>query len=128
MAYQLLPNLILVLCIVGLLLLVLRRLPEASSLDQQEADAHAEPQVRLLAKGLPARAASRSRAIIQVAAKRVWHFMLEAKGLRQGPAINYRMKKTIGHHKNSLIFECYIFFSKLLCYFGIFWGFDGSII
>ncbi len=95
MAYQLLPNLILLLSILGVFILVLRRLPEATDVDKQEAEAHAEPQARLLAKGLPARAASRSRAAIAVNVKRIWHFMLEAKGLRQAPAVNYKMNKIL---------------------------------
>ncbi len=93
MAYQLLPNLILLLSILGVFVLVLRRLPEASQLDREQAAADAEPSLRLLAKGLPAKAASRSRAVLIVAIRRVWHFMLEAKGMRQGPAANYRIKK-----------------------------------
>jgi tetratricopeptide (TPR) repeat protein len=93
LAYQLLPNLILLLSILGVFVLVLRRLPEASNLDQKEAAAHAEPSLKLLAKGLPAKAASRSRAALSVAFRRLWHFMLEAKGMRQGPAVNYRIKK-----------------------------------
>lgn len=93
MAYQLLPNLILLLSILGVFVLVLRRLPEATNLDQQDAAARAAPGLRLMAKGLPAQAASRSRAVMAVAIRRVWHFMLEAKGMRQGPAVNYRIKK-----------------------------------
>jgi len=93
LAYQLLPNIILLLALLGMFVLVLRRLPEASDLDAQESAEHAKPQEHLLAKGLPARAASRGRAMVTVAVRRVWHFMLEAKGLRQGPAVNYKIKK-----------------------------------
>lgn len=93
MAYQLLPNIILLLSILGIFVLVLRRLPEATSLDDEEAAAAAEPRLRMLAKGLPARAASRSKALLSVTVRRVWNFMLEAKGLRQGPAVNYKIKK-----------------------------------
>lgn len=93
MAYQLLPNLILLLSIIGILILVLRRLPEASTLDQQEAEIRAQPQARLQAKGLPARAASRTKAFLQTIIQRIWHFMLEAKGLRQGAAVDYKLKK-----------------------------------
>lgn len=93
MAYQFFPNIILLLSILGVFVLVLRRLPEATSLDNREAEAHAEPARLLEAKGLPALVASRGKAVAVVAVRRVWHFMLEAKGLRQGPAINYKIKK-----------------------------------
>lgn len=93
MAYQLLPNLILVLAIIGILVLVLRRLPEAAALKRQQDEIENEPQQRMLAKGLPARTASRTKAAATIVIQRVWHFMLEAKGLRQTPAVNYKMKK-----------------------------------
>lgn len=71
----------------------MRRLPEATSQDQEEAEAHAEPQRLMEAKGLPARVARRGKAVVLVSIKRVWHFMLEAKGLRQSPLVSYKIQK-----------------------------------
>ncbi len=45
------------------------------------------------AKGLPARAARRGKAVILVTIRKVWHFMLEAKGLRQAPAVTHKITK-----------------------------------
>jgi tetratricopeptide (TPR) repeat protein len=92
-SYQILPNVILLLSILGILVLILRRLPEASELRRQDTDVETAPQRLLAAKGLPARAASRGKTMALLGVRRVWNFMLEAKGLRQGPAINYKIKK-----------------------------------
>jgi tetratricopeptide (TPR) repeat protein len=49
----------------------------------------------MAAKGLPAKAASKSKAVFVLNLRRLWNFMLEAKGLRQGPAVNYKIKKML---------------------------------
>jgi tetratricopeptide (TPR) repeat protein len=93
LSYQILPNLILLLAILGVVVLVLRRLPEAASLDKEEAEAHTQPQLLMAAKGLPAKAASRSKAVLVVWFKKLANFILEAKGLRHAPTVNYKIKK-----------------------------------
>jgi tetratricopeptide (TPR) repeat protein len=70
----------------------LRRLPEASHLEQKEST-QVEPEHILAAKGLPVRAALKSKAAASVILRRLWNFMLEAKGLRQTPKVNYRINK-----------------------------------
>ncbi len=79
--------------ILGIIILVLRRLPEADSLDRLEASAHERPQRLMAAKGLPAQAASRSIAAAKIASGKAWRFVLEAKGLKQNPAITHKINK-----------------------------------
>ena len=77
----------------GIIILVLRRLPEATVLDKAEAVEHAQPQHELNAKGFPARTAKRGKEQLLLGAKKTWNFMLEAKGLKHSSAINYKIKK-----------------------------------
>ncbi len=79
----------------GLVLMILRRLPEAV---QQNAAQTPRPGARekLLEKGLPAQAISRLRVRLAYWAKKVWHFILEAKDLRPQAAKGYRIRKIFG--------------------------------
>ncbi len=88
-----LPAIVLLLSILGIIVLVLRRLPEADSLDKKETAAHQRPERLMLAKGLPAQAASRSITAAKLATGKAWRFMLEAKGLRHTPAVTHKINK-----------------------------------
>lgn len=92
MSYQILPNIIFILAVLGILLLVLRRLPEASVLDQQP-ERELDPGKRLLAKGLPAQAFSKISTFLKFWVKKIWNFILEAKDLKPHAAAGYRIKK-----------------------------------
>jgi tetratricopeptide (TPR) repeat protein len=89
--FQLVSNVILLASIVGLIVLVLRRLPEATSAEQVQS--RLEPEAKLAAKGLPAKAVSRTKVIIRMVWQRMWKFMLEAKGLTHTPSVNYKLKR-----------------------------------
>jgi tetratricopeptide (TPR) repeat protein len=95
----------LLISILGIFILVLRRLPQATDLEKKDSAAQERPRLLLLAKGLPAQAVSRGRAIGTVIGKKVWQFMLEAKGLKQAPAVNYKIKKMLkkGEVKNEAV-------------------------
>lgn len=103
MPYNILSNITLLLSILGVIVLVLRRLPEAV---KEDAEAHMilnEPGEALASKGLPAVAVSKTRAWIKVMMHKVWQFMLEAKGLKHAPKINYNFKRILkktGEPKN----------------------------
>jgi tetratricopeptide (TPR) repeat protein len=78
MSYQILPTLIFVLAIFAAILMVLRRLPEASSeLDKQ--DEKKSVQRKLAEKGLPQEKVSKIKHYGVFWAKRAWRFILEAK-------------------------------------------------
>jgi tetratricopeptide (TPR) repeat protein len=99
MPYNLLSNLTLLVSILGIIVLVLRKLPQAV---EEEAEASAilnESGEALASKGLPARAVSRTRSWVKLLSHKVWQFMLEAKGLKHAPKINYNFKRIL--KKNS---------------------------
>lgn len=89
MPYNVLPNIIFILAILGIAAIVLRRLPEAVA-DQNEAK---NPEGKLAEKGLPARSAVRSKMLLKLWARRAWNFILEAKDLRHGSLVGYRIRK-----------------------------------
>ena len=96
LSYQIVPNIIFILAVLGVLLLIVRRLPEAASAqerEQPEAPAHE----KLLAKGLPAIVFSRAETFLKFWIKKIWNFVLEAKDLRPSAAAGYRMKKMFSH-------------------------------
>ncbi|MEZ4180220.1 MAG: tetratricopeptide repeat protein [Candidatus Doudnabacteria bacterium] len=104
--YQTLVNIIFILSVVGAIVLVLRRLPEATSSQSHDASGNknlgqsknisgaiAANKVELLNKGLPLQSLSKLKLILA----KQWHwfsqFLLEAKGLKHSPKINYGVKK-----------------------------------
>lgn len=97
MPYNLLANLILILSILGVIILVVRRLPQAVGQQKQEQIAkQIEEGPDLLAeKGLPTINASRVKVAAKVISHKVWQFMLEAKGLKHAPKISYNFKKIL---------------------------------
>lgn len=95
MPYNLLSNLTLLISILGIIVLVLRRLPQAV---EQDTKAHAElnqPGEALASKGLPAMAVSKTRSWLKLFTHKIWQFMLEAKGLKNTPKINYNFKRIL---------------------------------
>lgn len=92
MSYQLLPNLIFFFCILGIIVLILRRLPEAQNLDTHELKKDA-PEHKLRFKGIPTQSFSRLKAFFKFWLHKIWSSALEAKDLRpQQPSV-YRIKK-----------------------------------
>ena len=92
MSYQIFPNVILILSVLAILLLILRRLPEAGDLVEQT-PASAGVHQKLLAKGLPAEAFSKVPTFFKFWTKKIWNFVLEAKDLKPHSAAGYRMQK-----------------------------------
>ena len=97
MPYNLVANLILIISILGVIIMVVRRLPQAVGEDRQEKlDDDAGVAGELLAeKGLPIKTASRFKSILQIVRHKIWQFMLEAKGLKHAPKINYNFKRIL---------------------------------
>lgn len=91
LSYNILPNIILIFSVLGIILIILRHLPEAQQLQSRED--LADPHAKLRQKGLPAEAASKVKAWVKLLAKKVWNFALEAKDLKPAAATGYRIKK-----------------------------------
>ncbi|HEX3099543.1 MAG TPA: tetratricopeptide repeat protein [Patescibacteria group bacterium] len=103
MPYNLVANLILILSILGVIILVLRRLPQAVDehrVDQLKDDGPEVGEV-LAEKGLPTKTASRIRSFSKIASHKVWQFVLEAKGLKHNPKISYNFKRILKKDKEA---------------------------
>ncbi len=95
MPYNIISNLTLLLSILGIIVLVLRKLPQAVK-HQDAADNNSyEPSQALVDKGLPAQNVSKIRAWLKMTMHKIWQFMLEAKGLKQAPKITYNFKRIL---------------------------------
>lgn len=92
MSYQILPNIIFIFAILGILILILRRLPEAASLDRQTPKEQPLEQ-KLLTKGLPAVAISKIKSFLGFWGKKIWNFALEAKDLKHTAFASYKIKQ-----------------------------------
>ncbi len=97
MPYNLIANLILILSILAVFILVVRRLPQAVDEHKEEklADDSGQAKEALAEKGLPAKTAWRIKAAAKVVWHKIWQFMLEAKGLKHAPKVNYNFKKIL---------------------------------
>ncbi len=96
MSFQVLPNLIFLFSLVGIIVLILRRVPQATgvnSLHALKSEEAPAPEEQLREKGVPAVTLSESRKVVNAAGKKVWKFMLEAKGLSHTATVNHRIKK-----------------------------------
>lgn len=105
MPYNTIMNITFVLSALGVILMVLRRLPEATAKVKAEKRVEIPTQTAdsiLEAKGLPAKAYSRSKNIAQVAWHKIWQFLLEAKGLKHTPIVNYNFQKILKNNKPDL--------------------------
>lgn len=96
MSYQIIPNIIFILSVLGILLIVLRHLSEAKTIPEIPAG---EPNVhkKLLAKGLPAEAFTKIGTFIKFRLAKIWHFVLEAKDLKPHATSGYKIKKLFSH-------------------------------
>lgn len=101
MPYNLVANLILILSILGVIILVMRKLPQAVGKQRDEQLANEGPEVGevLAEKGLPTKAVSKVYSTFKVIVHRVWQFVLEAKGLKHAPKINYNFKRILKKDK-----------------------------
>lgn len=97
MPYNLVANLILIVSILVVIILVVRRLPQAVSEQKTKdlADESGQAGEALAEKGLPTKTVSKLRAGTKVAWHKIWQFMLEAKGLKHAPKINYNFKRIL---------------------------------
>lgn len=99
-------NITFIASIVGVILMVLRRLPEATISDRREqktastqaTSTHAASSA-LFAKGLPIKAYSKTKVIAKQVSHKIGQFLLEAKGLKQAPKISYNFQKVFSKLK-----------------------------
>ncbi len=102
MSFQILPNLIFLFAVLGIIILILRRVPEATG-SGPIPGLHTDPEEERAAddlrrKGVPAAAWSKTQKLVVAVGKRIWRFILEAKGLSQNPKVSYKINKLL---KNS---------------------------
>ena len=103
MPYNIIMNIAFVGSILAVIFMVLRRLPEATVMQQKEksnaeaivSDAHNS----LFDKGLPVRAYSQTKQFFLVFWHKVTQFLLEAKGLKQAPKVQYNFQKILPKRK-----------------------------
>ncbi len=105
MSFQILPNLIFLFAVLGIIILILRRIPEATGSTPLPGINHDPEQLKeagseLRDKGVPVAALSKTRQVIVAAGKKVWRFILEAKGLSQAPRVNYKINKILGRSES----------------------------
>lgn len=96
MSYQIIPNLIFLFCILGLIILILKRLPEAVSLEDKTKNRESTEE-KLAKKGLPTIAFSIFKEKGKFWTKRIWQFALEAKDLKPSAFVGYKIRKLFGY-------------------------------
>lgn len=96
MSYQVIPNVIFLLSVLGIVLMILRHLPKAASLEEQKPDLTPVEQ-KLAIKGLPVVAVFWLKSFTKWWVKKIWNFILEAKDLRPSALNGYKIKKIFGH-------------------------------
>lgn len=92
MSYNIIPNIIFIISVLGVILIILKHLPEATAADNAGKQL-AMPEQRLLDKGLPIVFASKLKIWVIFWGKRAWHFVLEAKGIKHQAQVGYRIKQ-----------------------------------
>lgn len=100
MSFTLIANLILILAVLSVVILFLRRLPEAIEKDKahQDAETGKEPFVRkasVVSRVLCKKAWQKIKYGISFVAQKVWHFMLEAKDLKQSQILANRVARLV---------------------------------
>ena len=95
MSYQIIPNIIFIFSVLGILLIILRHLPEAASVKEKESE-HLKATQKLLEKGLPAQTISVVKVTFIASVKKIWNFLLEVKDLKPHAAAGYKIKKILG--------------------------------
>ena len=91
MGFHVLSNLFFLLAVFILIILFLRRLPEASQSGTIAAETPIEQ--KLSKKGLPALAASKTWSFIKYWLKKIWNFALEAKDLKPADSAGYKIRR-----------------------------------
>lgn len=102
MSYQIFSGLIFVLAVLGLLIMVSRRLPQASQNSGQPETGPQTAEAKLFSKGLPVASSSKIKTWLKFWLHRVWHFVLEAKGLKPQALVGYRIKKIFSRQKQQI--------------------------
>jgi Flp pilus assembly protein TadD len=96
---QIIPNLVFIAAILGILIVILRHLPEAARHHKQELLQNIPVEQKLLQKGLPAIAISKAQGWLKIRVKKIWLFTLEAKDLKPSAITGYRIQKLFRHQK-----------------------------
>jgi tetratricopeptide (TPR) repeat protein len=91
MSYQLIPNIILILCILGVIILILRRMPEVAEIERKKS--LAQPESSLPDKGVRLIDPSKLKTKLSFWLSKLWHFSLEAKDIKHSAEVSYRIKK-----------------------------------
>lgn len=102
MPYNSLSTIIFLAAIVGIILMILRRLPEAMASEAEERKKELSLRATLAMSGRrTARVYYKVRSVMVFWSKRAWNFALEAKGMRHPSLANYRIRKIFRGRKPS---------------------------
>lgn len=101
MGYQIIPNVVFILSVFGIILIVLKNLPKAATIESQKQQDNAS--YSLAEKGLPVLAISKIKTFFQFWGKKIWNFILEAKDLRHAATTGYKIKKILQKNTNTAI-------------------------
>lgn len=91
MWYHILPTILFLCAVLGIIILILRRIPEASALDAL--DTMAQTEQRLKQKGVSVEKTFPVKTWLVFWLKRFWNFLLEAKDMRHQGVVQYRIKR-----------------------------------
>lgn len=89
--YHVLPNITLICAILGIIILIVRRLPEVVEQQQEAMDSRSD----LAEKGIPLSSASKFWGRARYTFSRFWRFALEAKGVMPSAEVGYRIRKML---------------------------------
>lgn len=92
MGFEILSIGLLVLCIVGIIIIILHRLPDAL-IQQEKEPSVSSVETNLEAKGLKVSKPSFYKTRLKFYFNRFWNFLLEAKGLKPSREVGYKLKK-----------------------------------
>lgn len=97
MTFELIPNISLIVAVVGIFALIARRFPEAKTavIEEKTPPKSFLQGKAILALELPTRVWAR----VGFWVRRTWHFLLEAKDLRKPAEVGYRIKKLLPHKR-----------------------------
>gem|GEM_PF-733261 len=100
MSFTLIANLVLIFAVLGVVVLFLRRLPEAIEKDKahQDLETSKEPffkKASAVSKALCKKAWQKIKSAVIFVAQKVWHFMLEAKDLKQSQILANRVARFV---------------------------------
>jgi tetratricopeptide (TPR) repeat protein len=101
MGYQIIPNVIFIISLLGIIIIVLKNLTNIKNTEYPQTQNKTKD--ALLTKGLPILTISKLKNFCQFWGKKILNFILEAKDLRHITATGYKIKKIIQKNNTSFV-------------------------